>query len=230
MDRTNYLIFDIETGPHPDLANRIPPFDPSKVKMGNIKDPDKRAQKLAEAQVSHREDYMSDAALRAQKGVVVAIGIYTTFLGAGESLLHNKPEAQLLEDLSGHIRTILNTNGVVVGFNSHGFDIPFCRRRCMALGVRHLEFWPRKGRYYDPNYIDLLDEWGPRDPSDRISLKGMCQMCGIDLGEKEDMRGDQFAPMYANGGEDRMLALEYLSNDIRITRELALHVGAVEED
>ena len=50
------IIFDIETAPllESELAALVPPIDPAKVKTGNLKDPEKIAAKLAEAEVNHR--------------------------------------------------------------------------------------------------------------------------------------------------------------------------------
>lgn len=73
----NILIFDIETGPLPEseLAALLPPFDPAEVKVGNIKDPEKIAAKVAEAEANHRRDFFEKAALDPLTGRVVAIGM-----------------------------------------------------------------------------------------------------------------------------------------------------------
>ncbi len=71
------IIFDIETGPLPEaeLANMLPPFDPAEVKTGNLKDPAKIAEKIAEAEANHRRDFFDKAALDPLTGRVVAIGL-----------------------------------------------------------------------------------------------------------------------------------------------------------
>lgn len=71
------IFFDIETGPLPEneLAALMPPFDPSEVKTGNIKDPEKIAAKIAEAEVNHKRDFIEKAALDPLTGRVVAIGL-----------------------------------------------------------------------------------------------------------------------------------------------------------
>ena len=50
------IIFDIETGPLPEteLAAMMPAFDPAEVKTGNLKDPAKIAEKIAEAEANQR--------------------------------------------------------------------------------------------------------------------------------------------------------------------------------
>ena len=57
--------FDVETGrlPEPELTVMVQPFDPAEVKLGNFKDPEKIAAKLAEAEANHRIDFSERAAL-----------------------------------------------------------------------------------------------------------------------------------------------------------------------
>ena len=71
------ILFDIETGPLPEseLAGLLPPFDPAEVKTGNIKDPEKIAAKIAEAESNHKRDFIEKAALDPLSGRVIAIGL-----------------------------------------------------------------------------------------------------------------------------------------------------------
>ena len=73
----NTILFDIETAPLPEseLAALVPPFDPAEVRTGNLKDPDKIAAKLAEAEANHRRDFIERAALDPLTGRVLAIGL-----------------------------------------------------------------------------------------------------------------------------------------------------------
>ena len=57
------IYFDIETGPLPIAELVIPPFDPSQVKLGNIKNPDIIAEKIQRAEENHVSDYIKHAAL-----------------------------------------------------------------------------------------------------------------------------------------------------------------------
>ena len=61
----NAIIFDLETGPlaESELVAMMPVFDPEEVKTGNLKDPEKIAEKLAEAEANHRRDFIERAAL-----------------------------------------------------------------------------------------------------------------------------------------------------------------------
>ena len=68
------IYFDIETGPLSFGELVIPPFDPSQVKLGNIKNPDLIAEKIRTAEENHTADYIRNAALDAISGQVLAIG------------------------------------------------------------------------------------------------------------------------------------------------------------
>jgi len=68
------IYFDIETGPLPIAELVIPPFDPSQVKLGNIKNPDIIAEKIQRAEENHVSDYIKHAALDALSGQVLCIG------------------------------------------------------------------------------------------------------------------------------------------------------------
>ena len=71
------IVFDVETGPlaESELSALLPPFDPAEVKTGNLKDPAKIAEKLAEAEANHRRDFIERAALDPLTGRVIAIGM-----------------------------------------------------------------------------------------------------------------------------------------------------------
>ena len=71
------IVFDVETGPlaESELSALLPPFEPAEVKTGNIKDPEKVAAKIAEAEVNHRRDFFDRAALDPLTGRVIAIGV-----------------------------------------------------------------------------------------------------------------------------------------------------------
>ena len=71
------IVFDVETGPlaESELSALLPPFDPAEVRTGNLKDPAKIAEKIAEAEANHRREFFDRAALDPLTGRVVAIGM-----------------------------------------------------------------------------------------------------------------------------------------------------------
>ncbi len=73
---TRAIVFDIETIPQDEakLLASLPPFDPAEVKVGNLKDADKIAAKIAEAEAKHKARWLSEAALSPVTGRVAMIG------------------------------------------------------------------------------------------------------------------------------------------------------------
>src|SRR6516225_3683073 len=124
------IFFDVETGalPESEIAAMMPPFDPAEVKTGNLKDPDKIAAKLAEAQANHRRDFFERAALDPLTGRVVAIGLLHLAGGAFEVIGHDD-EAQTLREFWSACRGDMNRINQMVGFNTFQFDLPFLFRR-----------------------------------------------------------------------------------------------------
>lgn len=208
------LIFDIETGPESDEALVI--MEPEFSAPANYKDPVKIAEKIEEQRQAWREK----AALCATTGRVLAIGIADV---KGIHLLcYEDDEALLLREFwriacpGGKWRPL-------IGFNSNRFDIPFLVRRSFKLrvpvpgGVTH-------GRYLNQRFIDLMDAWKVGDYQASISLDRLAKHlgCGAKNGD-----GAQFAELLATDPE---AALDYLRNDIEMTRAVAERLGVIEPE
>ena len=74
VERTTY--FDIETAPkaEAEIIKLAPAFDEDNVKLGNVKDPEKVAEKIETARVNHYENIMDKAGLHAWYSDPIAIG------------------------------------------------------------------------------------------------------------------------------------------------------------
>ena len=86
------LILDIETGGAADAASL---FNPDDVKLGNVKDPSKVEAKIEEA----REAFVKKAALNAETGEILAVGI----LDGDKELILVGQEKEILEATWGKI-------------------------------------------------------------------------------------------------------------------------------
>lgn len=209
--------FDIETGPLPDaeLFATIPPFDPSEVKTGNIKDPEKIAAKIKECEVNYWNDIRDQAALSPVTGKVLAVGVETQ--KQSSLLAYAEPETltlfwSLFKDSDNHF----------IGFNIFNFDLPFLIKRSWKLGVT-VPNGVRKGRYWSDRFIDLRDLWQLGDRQAKGSLDVICRHFGI---EGKNGSGKDFARMFELNREK---ALEYLANDLRMTRNVhQIMVGGVQ--
>jgi hypothetical protein len=220
----NKLVIDIETGalPEPILRGLCPAFNPDEVKLGNTKDPDKVAAKIAEAEASHFTDFSAKAALDARYGQVLAFGFMNftaeTF-SVGEQILHEAPitESQVVEFGLELIADTLTTK-FVVGFNIKAFDLPFLIRRAWHHGVKVpkgiFTTWKGRVQWHD-NFIDLRDVWQLGDRMAHGNLDSICQHLGAGM---KSGSGANFASLFAS---DREAALAYLKNDLEITANVA---------
>ena len=211
----NTLIFDIETGPLPEaeLAALLPPFDPAEVKTGNIKDPDKIAAKVAEAETNHRRDFLDRAALDPLTGRVVAVGLLYPDSGEFVVVGHDD-EAATLREFWEATRGEMGRINQMVGFNTHLFDLPFLIRRSWKHRVP-VPFGIRRGRYWSEEMVDLRDGWQLGDRMARGSLDVIAKHLGVGAKNGD---GKAFAEMWAS---DRAQAVAYLRNDVQLTAKVA---------
>lgn len=260
------LIFDIETGPLDQITvlslspQFVPPprpgaFDPGAVKLGNLKDEAKIAEKIeaaerahdlavasydrdvAASQAAHVEEMMGRAALSAATGRVVAIGCWSAttknVVVIGEPKLHSDPwptEEDILDDWWRLFLNMVKQGRPLVGANIFGFDLPFLVRRSWVLGV-DVPSGVRNGRYWSGKFIDIRDEWllGQRWGDCESSLDHMARVLGV--GSKsaaEGCDGATFARLWLSGDpEQRAKARAYLVNDLEMTRQVAERLGIV---
>ncbi len=221
-------VWDIETGADTERALKIiPDFDPSEVKVGNLK-PENAAAKIAEAQANHQANWLDKAALRPETGRVLAIGILDS---EGENLLHINNAADPATAESLIIETFWDTfdktykaNGQLwAGYNSNSFDLPFLIIRSRILGVR-VPPDLRNGRYFNNRmFLDLMDEWllGRNRNEVKCSLGYVAK--ALNVGEKSG-DGKDFAATYA---ANPAAALEYLSHDLKLTKGVGEKLGAL---
>jgi hypothetical protein len=216
------IYFDIETGalPEAELAALVPPFDPAEVKTGNLKDPEKIAAKLAEAEASHRRDFFDKAALDPLTGRVLAVGVLYADSGEFEVLGH-EDESETLRAFWTLCRGEMGRTNEMAGFNIHLFDLPFLIRRSwkhrvpVPLGIR-------RGRYWSEQIIDLREAWQLGDRQARGSLDAIARHLGVGAKNGD---GKDFAQLWQS---DRAKAVAYLRNDLELTAKIAdaLGIGA----
>jgi uncharacterized protein YprB with RNaseH-like and TPR domain len=216
----NTCIFDIETGPLPEaeLEAMLPKFDPAEVKVGNIKDPAKIAEKIAEAEANHRKDFFEKAALDPLTGRVLAIGLHDGNDMEPFSVIASDSEESILTEFWIKVRGDMGRVNQMIGFNTHLFDLPFLIRRSWKHRVE-VPWGVRRGRYWGDEMVDLRNEWQLGDRQAKGSLDAICKHLG--LGQKSGSGAD-FARLWV---EDRPKAIEYLKNDLLLTAKLAQVLG-----
>lgn len=220
------ILFDIETAPLPEseLAALVPPFDPADVKTGNLKDPDKIAAKIAEAEANHRKDFFEKAAFDPLTGRVLAVGLLLNAECETRrpkfKVIASEDEAVLLREFWTLTRGEMGRINQMIGFNTHLFDLPFLIRRSWKHRVQ-VPFGIRRGRYWGEEMVDLRDAWQLGDRQARGSLDAIAKHLGV--GAKNGS-GAAFANLWHS---DRVMALEYLRNDLELTEKVAVGLGCL---
>ena len=215
------IVFDVETGPlaESELAAMMPAFDPAEVKTGNLKDPAKIAEKIAEAETNHRRDFLDKAALDPLTGRVIAIGMMD--IGTNTfSIIGHDDEARTLTEFWDTVRSDMGRLNPLIGFNIFNFDLPFLIRRSWKHRIE-VPFGLRRGRYWSDQLVDLRDAWQLGDRQAKGSLDSIAKHLGVGAKNGE---GKAFAELWQS---DRPKAEAYLRNDIQLTAKVADALGVV---
>jgi 3'-5' exonuclease len=225
------IVFDIETGglPEDQLRALLPPFDPSEVKLGNLKDEAKIAAKLAEAEANHWQDFVGRAALSALTGRVLAIG-YRSEKACVISHVDavDGAEMMLVDQFWAQYRRCKSGRRNMVGHNIAGFDVPFLIRRSWLLGVDIPDgIFDANWRYLDRTFVDTMQRWQAGNYRDTfVGLDRLGKALGIG-GKTEGVDGAVFSRLYYGSQDERAKALEYLIRDVELTWAVALKLGVV---
>lgn len=229
------IVFDIETGPQDEakLLALLPPFDPADVKVGNIKDPAKIAEKIAEAEVKHKARFLSEAALSPATGQVLAIG-YQKLLEDGTDC---SPTIMIPGDGIDE-RVLLKgfwdffaaewaqEHAMWVGHNVIDFDLPFLVNRSRILGIKvpfGVFSFQRNRVNWGDRFIDTRTLWlmGRKANENPSSLDHVARSLGV--GEKSGSGAD-FAQQLK---DDPAAAIAYLTHDLAITSKVARKLGII---
>ena len=208
-------VFDVETGPLAaiELATMMPAFDPAEVKTGNLKDPAKIAEKLAEAEANHRRDFIERAALDPITARVVAVGMLD-IEKEKFFIIGHEDEAQTLTEFWKLVRGEMGRINPLIGFNIFNFDLPFLIRRSWKHRVT-VPFGLRRGRYWSEQICDLRECWQLGDRQAKGSLDAIAKHLGVGAKNGD---GKAFAELWVT---DRAKAEAYLRNDVELTAKVA---------
>jgi hypothetical protein len=236
LNPNGLVAFDIETAPLDEsllLADMQPfpplePFDEAAVKIGNLKDARKIAEKLATAREMHavnwqkkkaeyEREYIEKAALDPLRGSVLVIGYGDA---DGRRIIHAADEADLLTELWSIFYSVVRNNGQLVGWNCHKFDLPFCRKRSYLHGLPVPTELLKRGRNWHESVVDLMVEWCSGEYGAYAGLERVAKFLGV--GGKVGGEGADFARLW---DEERDTAVAYLTGDIDMTMAVAKRLG-----
>lgn len=238
------IVFDIETGPLGEhrLRELCPPFNPEDVKVGNLKDPDKIAEKIEECRANHYEKFAKRAALNGCTGRVLAVGLMDWQSNNIITMFDHQEEA-ILQFFWSRVRTARDSGVRMIGHNIYRFDLPFLVTRSWILGVPVPE-GVRVGRYWNADiFADTYEIASFGQPfAENCSLDFIARAFGLEGkpratvcidGEQVEVSGENFSRLWFHSVETRKVALAYLESDLKITSGVAAVMGllpAIEED
>jgi 3'-5' exonuclease len=211
-----FFCFDCETGPAGNAKDFL--VDPQP--PGSIK----KAETLAEWEKTEKpkliQKQLDEAALSAITGQVLAVGVITHT--GGISLFHDLNESTVLTEFWNFYRSARQHNHASdwFGFNSTSFDLPFLFRRSIVNKIPPPPLFNERG-YPLEHLRDLRAIWGCGDRQAPGSLDVLCRLLGI--GAKTG-NGADFAKLYRDEST-REQALDYLRNDLLLTKQLAERLG-----
>jgi DNA polymerase III epsilon subunit-like protein len=114
----------------------------------------------------------------------------------------------------------------MVGHNILEFDVPFLVKRSWMLGLDVPDsVW--HGKWLSPFLVDTMDKWkcGSRQ-GQYNSLDDIARALGV--GKKtEGMNGGDFHRLYFGTVPQRDEAMNYLKNDVELTRSVARRLGLI---
>jgi len=152
---------------------------------------------------------------------VAAIGYYEPTKGRF-FISYDKDEKAMLCQFWGVFIWIHAAGYKMIGFNCHGFDLPFIIRRSWFHGIEVPQgVMTSGGRYWGETFIDLMIVWRCGSWKEFISLDSLARYLGV--GEKTGS-GEKF---YRLWNTNRQAAVDYLVNDVRITLNCADKMGVI---
>lgn len=119
----------------------------------------------------------------------------------------------------------------VVGYNSHGFDLPFLFQRSIMLGVPIALGLRDRQKWWSARSVDLMDWWtcGVRREEKRLrhGLDGVARSLGLD---GKSGSGADFAPAWwSDLLVEQEKARAYLAHDIEMTHQAYVRMRACYE-
>lgn len=205
---TTPTVFDIETeGLEPQV--QLTTFEPEFSADARLKDPIKIQADIEEK----KSAWLEKAALHAERSRVLVIG----YNCGGTITFQQGDEAAMLADFW---KRFDGNQGLFIGHNIKGFDVPYLMRRSYILGVKpSLEVM--EGRYLSRRFIDTMEVWGAGEWGSKISLDNLARSLGV--GSKSGSGAD-FAKLYH---ADQKTAIDYLRNDLLLTEGVAKKMGLI---
>ena len=208
------VAFDIETGAQPedDVLRVRGSFKAENVKIGN-RGVESGLKKIKEEQENYLTKLMGKAALEADIGKILTIGIKSE----KEELILEGDEYEMLSIFwEKAFEDYIEGNTIWVGHNIYDFDLPFILRRSMIKRVKIPAPLIPFSRYWDSKFWkDTLTLWAGGKFNQWIGLDHLCRAMGL---EGKNGTGKGFQDLYET---NRKEAIAYARQDIVIQYQLS---------
>lgn len=189
----------------------------------------KKAKNLANpANISFEEMYFERAALYAEFGKIIVVGMGFLFVNKQGELslkvktIANADEKELLVEFIDFInKTYKSRELTLVAHNGKEFDFPYLCRRMLANGLEIPKSLQLQGKKpWEIIHQDTMEMWKFGDRRSYSSLELLAELMGIE-GAKIDLSGDRVNHVfYKEKDLDRIAA--YCGDDVIIVAQLYL--------
>lgn len=219
-------IIDLETAPLPDVKERIQklyPFDPDKVALGNAKKPETVERVIEEARQQHVPKLLEKAQLDPALSYVCGVGMVTM----------EEPEKMQIDIARGidDEKTIVSDaigrfhekNAIVrlVGWNVKAFDMAYLWKRLWINGMKAPALLSDRGWN---DVTDLMKHWCCYQYGEYAKLELVAKILGVESSfrkEQGDCSGKDF---YKFVQTDPQKAIAYLGADVEETLGIAQRI------
>jgi predicted PolB exonuclease-like 3'-5' exonuclease len=189
----------------------------------------KKAKNLANpANISFEEMYFERAALYAEFGKIIVVGMGFLFVNKQGELslkvktIANADEKVLLQEFIAFInKTYKSRELTLVAHNGKEFDFPYLCRRMLANRLEIPKSLQLQGKKpWEIIHQDTMEMWKFGDRRSYSSIELLAELMGIE-GAKMDLSGDRVNYVfYKENGLDRIAA--YCGDDVIIVAQLYL--------
>lgn len=196
-------------------------FDESEVALGNTKDPEKVASKIAEARDKFLAGLVKKCSFNPLYGQLACVACWDGQTGGTLHLQEFKgDEAAMLRALFEYLKNV----DAIITWNGVGFDWRFIKLRAAMLGIRPPRSYDTL-RYHNWPDIDLMQILADWDKDKWVSLAEACRLFGVSCpGKESGMRGDQVYDYCQEGRWDEVAS--YCLSDARATWDLFVRFRA----
>ena len=208
----NITIFDHETVPNENVIK--PEFDESTVKLGNVKDPDKRQAKIGQAKAEFNNDIVKKMSLDGGMNKIISIAAMMID-STGEIIEEKVYFDEKNDDLINEMFLDWAKGTTLCGWNIKGFDIPVLWKRSILNGQSCMT---------TPQYLDLVKKYGYgcldlMQIWNNYNFGSMSNCCkALKIPVKTEMSGSDVYKYYMDGRYEEIK--EYNLEDVRACYEI----------